>query len=105
MVYGVLGLINLLTSDVYMFGAFMGYYIATARSFSSKLGTSHIRSGCRDDSSRWRCRPSLGMIIERFAYRPCTHYNAIHLCFLAGNTRSDIWQSHAEIRPGMGCAL
>ena len=40
MVYGVLGLINFAHSDVYMFGAFMGYYIANNRVVQEHLGTS-----------------------------------------------------------------
>ena len=40
MVYGVLGLINFAHSDVYMFGAFMGYYIANSNVVHDSLGTS-----------------------------------------------------------------
>ena len=35
MVYGVLRLINFAHSDVYMFGAFMGYYLANSQLDSS----------------------------------------------------------------------
>ena len=37
MVYGVLRLINFAHSDVYMFGAFMGYYIANSRTFQEQV--------------------------------------------------------------------
>src|SRR5438552_4791069 len=40
MVYGVLRLINFAHSDVYMFGAFMGYYLANNSWMKSNLGTS-----------------------------------------------------------------
>src|SRR5438552_7022942 len=42
MVYGVLRLINFAHSDVYMFGAFMGYYIANNRWIQSNFGTSPL---------------------------------------------------------------
>jgi len=38
MVYGVLRLINFAHSDVYMFGAFMGFYLATIRGSGQTWG-------------------------------------------------------------------
>ena len=43
MVYGVLGLINFAHSDVYMFGAFMGYYIANSQSSGTNWGVRCVR--------------------------------------------------------------
>ena len=40
MVYGVLRLINFAHSDVYMFGAFMGYYVANNPWIKSTIGQS-----------------------------------------------------------------
>lgn len=69
MVYGVLGLINFAHSDVYMFGAFMGYYIANSRIVQEHLGTS-LFSAVIVMVLAMALSAGLGMIIERFAYRP-----------------------------------
>src|SRR5258705_1478452 len=70
MVYGILRLINFAHGDVYMIGAFCGYYLARAFHLSndSSLGISTavllltmlICAG-------------LGFLMERFAYRPLRH--------------------------------
>jgi branched-chain amino acid transport system permease protein len=67
MVYGVLKLINFAHGDVYMVGAFAGYYLATLL-------------GVRDEPTLWKALVVtagamlvcglLGYLIERFAYRP-----------------------------------
>src|SRR3972149_3494311 len=69
MVYGVLRLINFAHGDVYMFGAFMGYYLANhpwvqANLRASVLSSVLIMLGAMILSSL------LGILIERFAYRP-----------------------------------
>src|SRR5256714_13563174 len=69
MVYGVLRLINFAHSDVYMFGAFMGYYLANNNWIKTHLGDSAIGAvaillGAMVLSA------GLGILIERFAYRP-----------------------------------
>jgi len=69
MVYGVLGLINFAHSDVYMFGAFMGYYIANSKIVQEQLGTS-IFAAVVVMILAMALSALLGMIIERFAYRP-----------------------------------
>jgi branched-chain amino acid transport system permease protein len=69
MVYGVLGLINFAHSDVYMFGAFMGYYIANSRIVQENLGTS-LFAAVIVMILAMALSALLGMIIERFAYRP-----------------------------------
>jgi len=70
MVYGILKLLNFAHGDVYMMGAFMGYYLLTALggSLSPKVPTVLLivllfgvaMIGCA----------LLGVVIERFAYRP-----------------------------------
>jgi branched-chain amino acid transport system permease protein len=68
MVYGVLRLINFAHSDVYMFGAFMGFYLANSALLEgmqgSVLGAVLVIVGAMVLSS------CLGLLIERFAYRP-----------------------------------
>lgn len=70
MVYGVLKLINFAHGDVYMVGAFSGFYLANAlgvsreptlwKAFVVFVGSMMICS-------------ILGVVIERFAYRPLRH--------------------------------
>jgi branched-chain amino acid transport system permease protein len=69
MVYGVLRLINFAHSDVYMFGAFMGYYLANSRWIQSNLGTSFVRAIVIMILAM-ALSAGLGFLIERFAYRP-----------------------------------
>ncbi|HWL72776.1 MAG TPA: hypothetical protein VNQ74_02750, partial [Burkholderiaceae bacterium] len=89
MVYGVLKLINFAHGDVYMVGAFMGYYLANglgARG-AQAIGASAEGFIARGLLGTGTMEPSLitalvimllamaicavlGVIIERFAYRP-----------------------------------
>jgi branched-chain amino acid transport system permease protein len=69
MVYGVLRLINFAHSDVYMFGAFMGYYIANNSWIKSNLGESAATAVVVLLGSM-ALSAGLGILIERFAYRP-----------------------------------
>src|SRR5688572_13788001 len=69
MVYGVLRLINFAHSDVYMFGAFMGYYVANTQFVSTTLGTSPLAAVVVMLAAMAACA-CLGLLIERFAYRP-----------------------------------
>ena len=69
MVYGVLRLINFAHSDVYMFGAFIGLFIANSPFVQDLVGTSVLAAvvvmiGAMVASGL------LGIVIERFAYRP-----------------------------------
>jgi branched-chain amino acid transport system permease protein len=64
MVYGVLRFINFAHSDVFMAGAFLGYYLARLVPQDSMLGGLAVLAG-----SMVGCA-ILGMLIERFAYRP-----------------------------------
>jgi branched-chain amino acid transport system permease protein len=96
MVYGVLKLINFAHGDVYMVGAFMGYYIANglgARG-AQALGQSADGLIARGLLGSGTLEPSLitalvvmllamavcaaiGVIIERFAYRPVRKYSRL----------------------------
>lgn len=72
MVYGILRLINFAHGDIYMVGAYAGYIIATAFGLSGNpsafafavtlLGAMFIAA-------------SIGIAIERFAYRPVRKYS------------------------------
>lgn len=60
MVYGILRLINFAHGDIYMVGAFLGYFALGFWNFSFPLGLLFAMGGAA----------LLGIIIERFAYRP-----------------------------------
>ncbi len=68
MVYGVLKLINFAHGDVYMVGAFAGFYLAGVSRVSS-LPSSTARAFVVTAGSMLICG-ALGYVIERFAYRP-----------------------------------
>ncbi|MDR0786786.1 MAG: branched-chain amino acid ABC transporter permease [Gemmatimonadota bacterium] len=69
MVYGVLRLINFAHSSVYMVGAFAGFYIANSRFVQASLGTSVLAAVLVMVGAMAVCA-LVGMLIERFAYRP-----------------------------------
>jgi branched-chain amino acid transport system permease protein len=74
MVYGVLRLINFAHGDVYMLGAFAGYYLANAFNLDanpSVLGAVAVTLG-----SMLVCG-GVGVLIERFAYRPVRHHSRL----------------------------
>ena len=74
MVYGVLRLINFAHGDVYMLGAFAGYFLATALRLDANpsvpwaiavtIGAMAICAG-------------IGVLIERLAYRPVRHHSRL----------------------------
>src|SRR4051812_35529010 len=70
MVYGILQLINFAHSEVYMFGAFVAYYVVF---HAAKLGI-HMEPGMGLFALLLVCSmigcSLLGLTIERFAYRP-----------------------------------
>jgi branched-chain amino acid transport system permease protein len=71
MVYGVLRLINFAHGDVYMLGAFAGYYIANALNMDanpSMLGAIAVTMGAMAICA------IIGILIERLAYRPVRHH-------------------------------
>ena len=74
MVYGVLRLINFAHGDVYMLGAFAGYFLANALQLDanpSVVGTIAVTIG-----SMAICA-GIGVLIERFAYRPVRHHSRL----------------------------
>jgi branched-chain amino acid transport system permease protein len=72
MVYGVLRLINFAHGDVYMIGAFTGYYAAARFGFDATQ-PSFFRAIVVMLLAMAVCA-ALGIVIERFAYRPVRHY-------------------------------
>jgi len=74
MVYGVLRLINFAHGDVYMLGAFAGYYLANAMQLDanpSVLGAIVVTMGAMAICA------GVGIIIERFAYRPVRQHSRL----------------------------
>ena len=71
LVYGVLKLLNFAHGDVFMVGSFIGFGVLQLLGGTRRPG--RARSGCCSCSSRsprWPAARSLGVVIERFAYRP-----------------------------------
>ena len=71
MVYGILRLINFAHGDIYMIGAFAGYYIALQAGLAaspSVMGLGVVLLGSMAVAA------VVGMAIERFAYRPVRRY-------------------------------
>ena len=74
MVYGVLRLINFAHGDVYMLGAFAGYYLANSLNLDanpSMLGAIVVTMGAMAIAA------GIGIVIERFAYRPVRHHSRL----------------------------
>jgi branched-chain amino acid transport system permease protein len=74
MVYGVLRLINFAHGDVYMLGAFAGYFLANALQLDanpSVLGAIGVTMGAMAACA------VVGMLIERLAYRPVRHHSRL----------------------------
>jgi branched-chain amino acid transport system permease protein len=74
MVYGVLRLINFAHGDVYMLGAFAGYYLANAMNLDanpSVPGTIAVTIGAMAICA------VIGVVIERLAYRPVRHHSRL----------------------------
>ncbi len=70
MVYGVLKLINFAHGDVYMVGAYSGFYLANALGVEKE--PTLVKAGIVFVGSMAICG-ALGYVIERFAYRPLRH--------------------------------
>lgn len=83
MVYGVLRLINFAHGDVYMFGAFMGYYLA--RFLSGRLSSEgSLLYALMIMFASMIISAGLGILIERFAYRPARGATRFTLAFWLG---------------------
>lgn len=73
MVYGVLRLINFAHGDVFMVGAFVGFYVAAAFKISEpSLGALFLVM-----TSAMFAAAILGILIERFAYRPVRKFSRL----------------------------
>jgi branched-chain amino acid transport system permease protein len=83
MVYGVLRLINFAHSDVFMFGAYMGYYAANNRWIRSTFGES-LAAAVIVMLIAMALAAALGILIERFAYRPGRGETRFTLAFWLG---------------------
>jgi branched-chain amino acid transport system permease protein len=71
MVYGVLGLINFAHSDVFMIGAYVGIFVAARFGFSvGVVGHTSVPAFLACLVGAMAFCAVLGMVIERFAYRP-----------------------------------
>ena len=81
MVYGILRLINFAHGDVYMVGAFAGFYIALYAGLAvggpSLLSLTVVLLGAMIIAA------VVGMIIERFAYRPVRKYSRMTTLIMA----------------------
>ena len=80
MVYGILRLINFAHGDVYMVGAFAGFYIALYAGLTSNpsmltLGVVLVGSMI--------IAALVGMVIERYAYRPVRKYSRMTTLIMA----------------------
>jgi len=74
MVYGVLRLINFAHGDVYMLGAFAGYFLANALELDahpSVFGAIVVTMGAMAACA------AIGVLIERLAYRPVRHHSRL----------------------------
>jgi branched-chain amino acid transport system permease protein len=74
MVYGVLRLINFAHGDVYMLGAFAGYYLANLLNLDAN--PSVLWAVCVTIGAMAICA-GVGVVIERLAYRPVRHHSRL----------------------------
>jgi branched-chain amino acid transport system permease protein len=74
MVYGVLRLINFAHGDVYMLGAFAGYYLANALGLD---GNPSVLWAIAVTMGAMAICAVIGILIERLAYRPVRHHSRL----------------------------
>jgi branched-chain amino acid transport system permease protein len=74
MVYGVLRLINFAHGDVYMLGAFAGYFLANALQLDANPS---IPGAIVVTLGAMACCAGIGVLIERLAYRPVRHHSRL----------------------------
>src|SRR5262245_63813338 len=74
MVYGVLRLINFAHGDIYMLGAFAGYFLANALQLDAN--PSVFWAIVVTTGSMGICAAA-GVLIERLAYRPVRHHSRL----------------------------
>ena len=80
MVYGVLRLINFAHGDVYMVGAYAGYYLSRKLRGTRAVVRLGARSSCVGAMAACAI---LGLIIERLAYRPVRRASRLTLLITA----------------------
>jgi branched-chain amino acid transport system permease protein len=73
-VYGVLRLINFAHGDVYMLGAFAGYYLANALGLD---GNPSVIWAIVVTMGAMAICAGVGIVIERFAYKPVRHHSRL----------------------------
>jgi branched-chain amino acid transport system permease protein len=71
MVYGILRLINFAHGDIYMLGAYVGYFLAHWLGFASEPSVAGLAVTLLGSMA---AAALIGMAIERFAYRPVRKY-------------------------------
>ena len=73
MIYGIIKLINFAHGDIYMVGAYIGFFAITQAHLSivPSLLISFVVTGC------------LGMVIEKLAYKPLRHAPRISVLITA----------------------
>jgi branched-chain amino acid transport system permease protein len=74
MVYGVLRLINFAHGDVYMLGAFAGFYLANALGLDANPSVLWAIGVTLGSMAICAC---IGVLIERLAYRPVRHHSRL----------------------------
>src|SRR5438552_12387585 len=72
MVYGILRLINFAHGDIYMAGAFAGYFLARSLGFAGHASFAALAAILL---ASMLAAALLGVVIERFAYRPVRKYS------------------------------
>ena len=70
LVYGVLKLLNFAHGDVFMVGSFIGYGVLKMLGGASEPGRPGLAAAHADSSAAMAGCAVLGVVIERFAYRP-----------------------------------
>src|SRR5688572_27319246 len=100
MVYGVLRFINFAHSDVFMVGAFVGFYAAP------RVPRESIWGGIAILIVAMLACAVLGMLIERFAYRPLRNSSklnvlitAIGVSLLLENSAQVFWKANPRSFP------
>src|SRR5436309_498806 len=81
MVYGVLRFINFAHSDVFMIGAFSGFYLS--KYFPSAFRPETVVGGIGVLVLSMLACTILGILIERFAYRPLRNSSKLNVLITA----------------------
>jgi branched-chain amino acid transport system permease protein len=102
MVYGVLRFINFAHSDVFMVGAYIGFFAAPYLPTESVIGGAGVLLGAMVGCA------ALGIIIERLAYRPLRNSSklnvlitAIGVSLLLENSAQLFWKANPRPYPSL----